>query len=287
MPSGIFQKVKVVDLLVGADLRIYQVIPDGNNFVDFSRPVAERNLPLDNGSFGKNVRYTKYGFFTQATKTLLKEKLKVFGSIRVDQNLEFSAKVNPRLAFVYTLAKQHHFRASIQNGFRFPALFEALSFVNNGNVRRVGGLSYINEGLGYLDNSYTLASVNVFNAAVNKDVAAGVGTQTAALNNKGLLEITNLSTTRPERINSIEVGYKSVLLSNSLVLDIDVYANQYKDFRTGRSGGSRIRCCWLRRCIHRYAFCQSRQTNTLSCLYECKAEIHQLRIFPGHYLQSI
>jgi iron complex outermembrane receptor protein len=224
------KKVKFFDLLIGADFRLYEVIPDGNNFVDFSRPVAERNQPLDNGSFGKNVHYTKFGFFTQATKSLLKEKLKIFGSLRVDQNLEFSPKVNPRFAVVYTLAKQHNFRASIQNGFRFPALFEALSFVNNGNVRRVGGLSYINEGLGYLDNSYTLASVNIFNAAVNKDVAAGIATQTAVVNNKSLLEITNLSTTRPERINSIEVGYKSVLLHNSLVLDIDAYANQYKDF---------------------------------------------------------
>jgi hypothetical protein len=65
--------------------------------------------------------------------------------------------------------EKHNFRASLQNGFRFPALFEALSFVNNGNVRRVGGLAHINNGLGYLENSYTLASVNAFNAAYNKD----------------------------------------------------------------------------------------------------------------------
>jgi iron complex outermembrane receptor protein len=224
------KKVKVFDLLVGADLRIYEVIPDGNNFVDFSRPIAERSLPLDNGSFGKNVRYTKYGFFAQAIKTMLKEKIKIFGSLRVDQNLEFNAKVNPRFAIVYTLANQHNFRASIQNGYRFPALFEALSFVNNGNVRRVGGLSYINEGLGYLDNSYTLASINIFNAAVNKEVAAGKTNQAASLNNKNLLEITNLSTTQPERINSVEVGYKSVLFHNSLVVDLDAYVNQYKNF---------------------------------------------------------
>ena len=68
--------------------------------------------------------------------------------------------------------------------FRFPALFEALSFVNNGNVRRVGGLSYINEGLGYLENSYTLTSVNTFNAAVNKDVTNGMTATNAALKNR-------------------------------------------------------------------------------------------------------
>ncbi len=156
--------------------------------------------------------------------------MKLFGSLRYDHNLEFDPKFNPRFAVVYTLAEKHNFRASIQNGFRFPALFEALSFVNNGNVRRVGGLPYINEGLGYLENSYTLASVNTFNAAVNKDVTNGMTANNAALKNKALLEITNLSPTRPERIVSLEVGYKSILLNNKLVLDIDAYTNKYDGF---------------------------------------------------------
>jgi iron complex outermembrane receptor protein len=223
-------KIKIFDLLVGADFRVYEVIPDGNNFVDFSRPVAARNTPLEDGTFGKNVHYTKYGFFTQATKTFFKEKLKIFGSVRLDQNLEFDPKINPRIAAVYTVAEKHNFRASFQNGFRFPSLFEALSFVNNGNVRRVGGLSYINEGLNYLDNSYTLASANTFNAAVNADVKTGMTATNAALKNRDLLQQTNLSPTRPERINSLEVGYKSVLLDNTLVIDVDAYMNEYDGF---------------------------------------------------------
>ncbi len=222
--------VKIFDLLVGADFRVYELIPDGNNFVDFSRPIAERTIPLEGGSFGSNVHYTKYGVFSQVTKTFFKERLKLFGSVRMDHNLEFNPKINPRVAAVYTVAEKHNFRASFQNGFRFPSLFEALSFVNNGNIRRVGGLSYINEGLNYLDNSYTLASVNTFNAAVNKDVAAGLATNDAALKNRDLLEVTALSPTRPERINSFEVGYKSVLLNNTLVIDIDAYTNQYDGF---------------------------------------------------------
>ena len=224
------KKVKIFDLLVGADFRLYEIIPDGNNFVDFTRPVAERTTALDDGSFGKNVHYTKYGVFTQVTKTFFKEKLKLFASVRMDHNIEFDPKVNPRVAAVYTFAEKHNFRASFQNGFRFPSLFEALSFVNNGNVRRVGGLPYINEGLNYLDNSYTLASVNTFNAAVNRDVATGLATNDAALKNRDLLEVTSLSPTRPERINSFEVGYKSVLLDNTLIIDIDAYSNRYDGF---------------------------------------------------------
>ncbi|MGV3706106.1 MAG: TonB-dependent receptor [Arcticibacter sp.] len=223
-------KVKIFDLLVGGDMRIYEVIPDGNNFVDFKRPLADRNNPLADGSFGDNVYYKKFGGFAQVTKTLFDEKLKLFGSLRLDYNPEFDAKFNPRIAAVYTLAEKHNFRASLQNGYRFPALFEAISFVNNGNIRRVGGLSYINEGLNYLDNSYTLASSDIFNAAVNADVAAGMTANNAALKNKGLLAATSLSATEPERINSFEVGYKSVLLENKLVVDVDAYINQYEGF---------------------------------------------------------
>ncbi|WP_126244313.1 TonB-dependent receptor [Chitinophaga rhizosphaerae] len=217
--------VKRFNLLVGTDGRLYEVIPDGNNFVDFTKPVKDRTTPG-----GKNVHYKKFGGFAQVSKTFFEDKLKLVGSIRVDYNPEFDPRINPRLAVVYTLAQQHNFRASWQNGFRFPALFEALSFVNNGNVRRVGGLSYINDGLGYLENSYTLASVNNFNNAVNKDVADGLSANAAALKNKALLDITALSPTRPERINSFEAGYRSVLLGNKFVVDADAYYNRYDGF---------------------------------------------------------
>ena len=220
------KKVKVVDLLLGGDARIYEIIPDGNNFVDFSRPIAERNTPLKDGSFGSNVLYKKFGAFAQVTKTFFEERLKLFGSLRYDYNPEFDPKLTPRLAAVYTVNKVHNFRFTFQQGYRFPALFEALSYVNNGRVKRVGSLSYINEGLGYLDNSYTQASVVNFNAAVS---ALG-NTDAAALASKNLLEVANLPKARPERITSFEVGYKSVLLNNKLVIDIDAYSNTYDGF---------------------------------------------------------
>ncbi|KIC93931.1 TonB-dependent receptor [Flavihumibacter solisilvae] len=230
-------KVKWFNVLVGGDVRIYEVIPDGNNFVDFSRPIEDRNKPVevngkvpDSSDFGSNVYYKKYGFFTQVTKSFFNDKLKIFASLRFDHNLEFKPKFNPRAAVVYSPKDEHNFRFAVQNGFRFPALFEALSFVNNGNVRRVGGLSYINEGLGYLDNSYTLASVNTFNAAVNKDVNSGMNSNDAALKNRDLLEVTALDPTQPERIVSFETGYKGVYLDGRIFVDLDFYHNTYTGF---------------------------------------------------------
>jgi outer membrane receptor protein involved in Fe transport len=220
------RKIKVFDLLVGGDARIYQVIPDGNNFVDFARSIDERNKPLKDGSFGHDVYYKKFGLFSQVTKTFFAEKLKLFGSLRFDYNPEFDPKFTPRLAAVYTLKAKHNIRFTYQQGYRFPALFEALSYVNNGRVKRVGSLSYIDQGLGYLENSYTQASVVNFNAVVS---AAG-NSDSAALAHRGLLVWANLPKARPEKINSFEIGYKSVLLKNRLVIDFDAYGNQYDGF---------------------------------------------------------
>jgi outer membrane receptor protein involved in Fe transport len=220
------EKIKVFNLLVGGDARIYEIIPDGNNFVDFSRSIAERNKPLKDGSFGDNVYYKKFGAFSQITKTFFTEHLKVFGSLRFDYNPEFDPRFTPRIAAVYTVKQKHNFRATYQQGYRFPALFEALSYVNNGRVKRVGSLSYINEGLGYLENSYTQASVVNFNSVV----AAAGNSDSAALSNRNLLKVASLPKARPEKINSFEIGYKSVLAENRLVIDADAYTNQYDGF---------------------------------------------------------
>lgn len=219
-------KVKLFSLLIGGDARLYKLIPDGNNFVDFKRPIADRNIALADGSFGDNTYYKKVGGFVQVTKTYFDDKLKLNGSVRADYNPEFTVKFTPRIAAVYTFKENHNFRVTFQQGYRFPALFEALSYVNNGRVKRVGILPVINEGLGFRENSYTQSSVVNFNAAVK---AAG-NTDSAALANRALLKVASLPDGRPEGIKSFEFGYKSVLFGNKLIVDFDTYLNIYDGF---------------------------------------------------------
>lgn len=214
-----------VSLLLGTDLRVNEVIPDGNNFVDFSRPIEERALPG-----GDKVRYSKLGAFAQATKLLFEEKLKLVASIRYDHNYDFPGRWNPRVAAVFSPNEKWNYRISYQSGVRFPALFEALSYVNNGNVRRVGGLAKVNEGLGFLENSYTLNSLDLFTAAVNKDVAAGSTRNDAGLKNRNLLVVANLPQLAPEEVQAWDAGVKSVLFDNKVVLDWDFYYNVYGGF---------------------------------------------------------
>jgi iron complex outermembrane receptor protein len=214
-----------VNVLVGTDARLYTILPDGNNFVDFTKPLAERNTPG-----GNIVTYTKFGGFAQVSKELFDQKLKLVGSLRYDKNLDFDGKWNPRLAAVYSPNKKSSIRLSGQNGYRFPALFEALSYVNNGGVRRVGGLEKVNEGLNYLDNSYTLTSIDEFQAAVKADIKSGMTTSEAIAKQQGKLVVANLQRMQPEQVKALDLGYKAVLFNNHFVIDADVYFNEYKGF---------------------------------------------------------
>lgn len=220
--------VHFIDLLVGADYRTYEIIPDGNNFVDLTKPLDKRNTPG-----GKNIWYGKTGGFIQASKTVLNDQLKLTASLRYDKSEEFDGKFNPRVAAVYTTPNQrHNFRASWQNGFRFPSLFEAYSFVNNGNVRRVGGLAFIEEGLGYFKNSFLTSSATAFTTAVNKALNAdpSLTREQAEVQQAGVLKVANLDAIVPEQIQAFEIGYKSVLFDNKVFIDIDGYYNTYKHF---------------------------------------------------------
>ena len=219
-------KIKFANVLLGADGRIYQIIPDGNNFVDFSRPIADRNVPLADGSFGNDVYYKKVGAFVQVTKLFFEDKIKVVGSVRGDYNPYFKPVVTPRLAAVYSPEESQNFRFTFQQGYRFPSLFEALSYVNNGRVKRVGSLSIIDQGLGYLENSYTQASVIKFNAAV----AAAGNTDAAALANRNLLQVADLPKAAPEKVTSFEFGYRATLANNKVNVDFDAYSSIYSGF---------------------------------------------------------
>ena len=219
--------VKWANVLLGADYRLYDLIPDGNNFVDFNKPLAERNTPG-----GADIHYGKFGSFVQVARSLFHEKLKLTGSLRFDKNTAFTAKLNPRLSAVYTLKGKHSFRASWQKVFRFPSLFEAYSFVNNGGVRRVGGLPVVERGLGYFSNSALSNSVTAFTTAVNTLAAQqpGVNTTQLMLQAKDILQVGNPQPIRPEQISSFELGYKASLFENKLFIDAEAYFNSYKYF---------------------------------------------------------
>ena len=200
-------------LMYGVDFRDYVVIPDGNYFIN----------PVKSGS---NLTYYKVGGFVQANKYLFNQKVKINGVLRIDKNQYFSAKLNPRLSFVYSPVEKHNFRLALQEGYRFPSLFEAFSNINSGGVKRVGGLPVMSHGI--FENSYLRTSVAAFQAANTNDVNRnGLTVQQAIDKNKGLLKRNTYTYLQPERVSGIEAGYRGNILDNKVSIDVDFYYNVY------------------------------------------------------------
>ncbi|HEX8279278.1 MAG TPA: TonB-dependent receptor, partial [Segetibacter sp.] len=200
-------------LMYGVDYREYLVVPDGNYFIN---PVKD----------GSNLKYYKVGGFLQGTKYFLHQKIKVNAVLRIDKNQYFTPKLNPRLAVVYSPVNQHNFRLAVQQGYRFPSLFEAFSNINSGGVKRVGGLPVMSKGI--FENSYLRASIDAFQAANTNDVNRNGMTLAQAIDkNKNLLKQNTYSYLQPEQVRGLEAGYRGTFFNEKISVEVDFYYNIY------------------------------------------------------------
>lgn len=204
-----------LSLMYGVDFRDYNIVPDGNYFIN----------PKNTGN---NLNYWKTGGFVQATKVLFNDKLKFNAVIRWDKNQYFTPKVNPRLAIVYTPNLQHSIRASIQNSYRFPSIFEAFSNINSGGRKRIGGLPIMSSGI--FEYSYTQSSITAFQNAVQNEVNKnGISQSEAISNNKKLLQKNTYTYLQPENVTGFEIGYRAELVQKRLNIDLDFWHNIYRN----------------------------------------------------------
>jgi len=158
----------------------------------------------------------------------LNNKIKINAVARMEKNQYFDPKFNPRLALVYSPARTHTVRFAVQNGFRFPSIFEAFSNINSGGRKRVGGLPIMSQGV--FENSYTQASITQFQRAVQTDVNTNSMTvNNAIIKNQGMLAKNPYTYLQPERVTSFEAGYRSNLFEGKLTVDVDVYYNIYRN----------------------------------------------------------
>ncbi|MEO6229919.1 MAG: TonB-dependent receptor [Ferruginibacter sp.] len=211
----ILDKKYRLSIMYGMDYRTYVVVPDGNYFIN---PVKT----------GANLIYYKFGGFLQGTKYFLQQKIKLNTVLRLDKNEYFSAKLNPRIAVVYSPVSRHNFRLSVQQGYRFPSLFEAFSNINSGGVKRVGGLPVMSNGI--FENSYLRASIDAFQSANTNDVNRNGLTIAQAINkNKNLLKRNSYTYLQPEQVRGLEAGYRGTFFDEKISLDVDFYYNIYRN----------------------------------------------------------
>jgi len=208
-----FTTIKFLDVLAGGSFRYYDMHTNGTLIDDKDKKITIREA----------------GAFVQAGKKLLNEKLKLTASIRYDKNENFDGSFTPRFSAVYSVTKNHNFRASFQTGFRNPTPIDQYIKLNAGPITILGGAPNNSKGMKVYENSFTAASVGAFSGGYAASSANGE-TQADAIDiNKHLLVKSNVPYIGPEKQNAFEVGYKGVI-NNRLLIDVNYYYSSYINF---------------------------------------------------------
>lgn len=208
-------QVQSMELQVGGSYRVYDLNSNGTIF--------------DDGEEGITIK--EYGAYVQAGKWLANRKFKLSGSLRFDKNENFDGRVNPRISGVYKVSENHNIRGSYQTGFRNPSTQGQHIDLDIISSRLLGGLQR------YADK-YKIPSISNTDQPLSFD-----GTSVQAFRNNffstgdmtGSVELlkpfTKFNPVKPEKVQSIEVGYKG-LFNNNFLMDVAYYYNIYDDFIT-------------------------------------------------------
>jgi len=231
-------EIKFMDLMVGGSFRIFQLNSGGTIFADgenspYSKKFKNPNFPIVKMFDLQNSIFIKeYGAYVQGSKEL-SDNFKLSGSVRYDKNQNFYGQVNPRISAVYTVNKNHNFRASFQTGFRNPTTQGQYISLNIISARLLGGLPQFYNAYDLTQRSSTgvpLAFDGGSVEAFRKAVFSGKSPYDPSVSSL-LKPFTSYNAVRPERVKSMEIGYRS-LIANKLMVDFEVYNNFYTHFIT-------------------------------------------------------
>ena len=197
-----------LEIIAGANVRRYDLNSEGTLFA-----------LKDNG---EEFNIDEFGSYFQLSKDVLDDKLDLQGSLRFDKNEYFDGQFTPRLSAVYTVANDHNIRASFQRGFRVPTTQTQFIDLDVVTRRLVGSNPVLVDRYNFEENTvYRTESVQAAREAVRE----GQGISQAAQ----LLEPVEFEDFETEKVNTFEIGYKS-LIGNRLFIDAYYYYSVYDDF---------------------------------------------------------
>lgn len=195
--------IKVVEVLIGANYRIYRLDSRGTIFVD---------------STGA-IKIDEYGAYIQLQKRLLNDVLKLTASGRYDKSKNFDGRFTPRITALVKVARDNNIRISFQTAYRFPSTQDQYINLNTPGTRLIGGLPSFQTFFNFTGNpAYTAESI----AAYRTSIAAGTP-------DPALLQQAQFKSLEPEIVNSYEIGYRG-LPARQILVDAYVYYSIYKDF---------------------------------------------------------
>lgn len=184
-------KFGLYELVVGASGRLYTPNSRGSIFSDTA---------------GIKITNSEYGLYAGVERKILNDKVKLNATIRTDKNENFERVYSPAASAVYTSERGDVFRFSLTSAVRNPTLADQYIFFNVGRAILLGNTKGI-------DSLVTVPSLYSFFNTQKLDS----------------LEYFNVAPVSPEKVKSVEFGYRATLLS-SLFLDASYYFSIYNDF---------------------------------------------------------
>jgi len=187
-------------------------ITTGGNFRLY-KPNSLGTIFSDTG--GVIITNYEYGFYTGVEKKVFNEKLKLNLTGRIDKNQNFDFIVSPAASGVYSINKDNILRVSFSAGIRNPTLQDQYLYYNVGRAVLLGNLN------GY-DSLVTIPSIEDY--------------YSSAVVERRKLSYFNVAKLKPEKVKSIEIGYRTTLF-NRLFIDGSCYYSFYQDFLGFEVGG--------------------------------------------------
>jgi iron complex outermembrane receptor protein len=182
------------EITFGGNARLYTPVTAGSIFAD-TGDVRITNL--------------EFGLYTGIKKQLFTDRLTLTGTLRLDKNQNFRPLLSPAVTAAVRLSDSnpdHILRTSFSSAIRNPTLADQYLYYNVGSAILVGNIS------GYED-LIELESLREFLNTRNPEV----------------LEYIDIPSIQPERVSTIEVGYRN-LIRNRLYIDAGYYFSRYQDF---------------------------------------------------------
>ncbi|MDW8235290.1 MAG: carboxypeptidase-like regulatory domain-containing protein [Bacteroidia bacterium] len=199
-----------VRTIVGGSVRLFEIYSQGAVFID---------------SGGKPLYNWETGAYLQSRRTFWNDRLEATVGIRYDYRQYLYGFFSPRIALSARIDKQEHhiLRVALQRAFRNPVM-DALFIRLPANFLLIGAWERTDKQYGIAGtNNYTASSVEAYRKAREQ----GLSPEKAAQYLKSL----PLVTLRPEKVTSLELGSRHLLLESKMYLDL-TYAHQwYRDFQ--------------------------------------------------------
>ncbi|WP_395047228.1 TonB-dependent receptor domain-containing protein [Flavobacterium sp.] len=214
--------VKFAEIQVGGSGRQYEMNSNGSIFTDYNAP----------------IRYNEYGVYTQVQKKFMEDRLKFTGSVRYDKSKNFDGSFSPRVSLTYGAGanKQHNIRASYQTGFRNPTTQDQYIGLDLGPFALIGSAPenltrYVEtrsvSAAGQLLGNAATVQMNGENAYYNAYTVESFR-EFAATSDASKLVVATPGLVKPERVQAIELGYRTIVKDFSI--DLNGYYNTYNDF---------------------------------------------------------